>query len=153
MIAQMLRKENIQILDQVADWQEAVRVSVKPLVQTGFVEPRYADGIIENARELGPYFVLTDDVALLHGRPEQGVIEKQLAVTVVHKSVDFSGDKSRQARLLVTLAATNGEDHIDVMATLAELFMNEEKIRQVINSKSAEEVYQIFLAAEEAALE
>ena len=40
MIAQMLRKENIQILDQVADWQEAVRVSVKPLVQTGFVEPR-----------------------------------------------------------------------------------------------------------------
>ena len=97
MIAQMLQKENIQILDQVADWQEAVRVSVEPLVRTGFVEPRYADGIIANALELGPYFVLTDDVALLHGRPEQGVIEKQLAVTVVHKSVDFSGDGTRQA--------------------------------------------------------
>ena len=53
----------------------------------------------------------------------------------------------------MTLAATNGEDHIDVMATLAELFMNEEKILQVIDSKSAEEVYRIFLAAEEAALQ
>lgn len=148
MIADMLKKENIQIVDRVADWQEAVRISVQPLVDTGFVESRYIDGIIANTIEFGPYYVLVDDVALIHGRPEQGVIEKQLAVTIVREPVAFAADGSHQARLMVTLAATDGEAHIDVMRALAELFMDSEKIEQLVKSDSVDEIYQIFLDAE-----
>ena len=39
----------------------------------------YAKGIIDITNEMGPYYVLTDDVALIHGRPETGVLKKQLA--------------------------------------------------------------------------
>jgi len=148
MIAEMLKKENIQIIDQVSDWREAIRVSVQPLVDTGYVEPRYIDGIISNTEEMGPYYVLCDDVALLHGRPEQGVKEKQLGVTIVRKPVAFAEDGSHQARLLVTLAATDGEAHIDVMRALAELFMDESKIAELVSSDSVDEIYQIFLDSE-----
>lgn len=148
MIADMLKKENIQIVDRVADWQEAVRISVQPLVDTGYVESRYIDGIIENTLQFGPYYVLVDDVALIHGRPEQGVIEKQLAVTVVKEPVVFSEDGSHNARLLVTLAATDGEAHIDVMRALAELFMDADKIEQLVNAASTDVIYQIFLDAD-----
>lgn len=144
----MLKKENIQIVDRVADWQEAVRISVQPLVDTGYVESRYIDGIIENTLQFGPYYVLVDDVALIHGRPEQGVIEKQLAVTVVKEPVVFSEDGSHNARLLVTLAATDGEAHIDVMRALAELFMDADKIEQLVNAASTDVIYQIFLDAD-----
>ena len=37
MIADMLKKENIQIIDSIPDWREAIRVSVQPLVDTGYV--------------------------------------------------------------------------------------------------------------------
>lgn len=150
MIADMLKKDNIQIVERVADWKEAVRVSVQPLVDTGFVEPRYIDGIIENTIEFGPYYVLVDDVALIHGRPEQGVIEKQAAVTIIRESVAFAEDGSKQARLMVTLAATDGEAHIDVMRALAELFMDSDKIEQLVKSDSVDEIYQIFLDADTA---
>ena len=150
MIADMLKKENIQIVDRVADWKEAVRVSVQPLVDTGYVESRYIDGIIENTLEFGPYYVLVEDVALIHGRPEQGVNEKQLAVTIVREPVHFAEDGSKDARLLVTLAATDGEAHIDVMRALAVLFMDSDKIEQLVGSDSIDEIYQIFVDAETA---
>lgn len=148
MIEDMLKLENIQIMDEVPDWKEAVRVSVQPLVEAGCVEPRYIDGIIQNTLEFGPYYVITDDVALIHGRPEQGVMEKQLAVTVVRKKVAFGDDGSHTARLLVALAAVDGESHIDVMRSLAELFMDADKIRQLVEAESAEVIYRIFEEAD-----
>lgn len=147
MVLDMLKKENVQIIQNVSDWKEAVRVSIQPLVDGGYVEPRYIDGVIENTIEYGPYYVLAEDVALIHGRPEQGVKEKQLAVTVLREAVQFS-ETSFPARLLVTLAATDGESHIDVMRGLANIFMDEEKIKEIVNAKSADEVYQLFLEAD-----
>ena len=38
MISEMLRKENIQILDHIDDWKEAVHISMKPLEDKGYVE-------------------------------------------------------------------------------------------------------------------
>ena len=83
---------NVRILDRVEDWQQAIHVSLEPLICGGYVEPRYADEIIRSTEEIGPYYVLTEDIALIHGRPEQGVIRKQLAVTVVREPVRFSED-------------------------------------------------------------
>ncbi len=154
MIADMLKKENVQIIDRVADWKEGVRVSIQPLVDGGYVETSYIDGVIANTIEFGPYYVLVDDVALIHGRPEQGVNEKQLAVTIVREPVTFAGKGTeKKARLLVALAATDGEAHIDVMRTLAELFMDEAKIEQLVQSQSTDEIYQIFLDADTAQAE
>ena len=70
-------KRNIQILDHIDDWKEAVHISMKPLEDKGYVEPRYAEEIIRNTEEIGPYYILTEDIALIHGRPEQGVLKKQ----------------------------------------------------------------------------
>lgn len=147
MVLDMLKKENVQIVQRVEDWKEAVRISIQPLVDGGYVESRYIDGVIENTIEYGPYYVLVENVALIHGRPEQGVKEKQLAVTVLKEPVQFS-ETSFPARLLVTLAATDGESHIDVMRALAGIFMDTDKINEILEANSAEEVYQLFLEAD-----
>lgn len=147
MVLDMLKKENVQIVQRVEDWKEAVRISIQPLVDGGYVESRYIDGVIENTIEYGPYYVLVENVALIHGRPEQGVKEKQLAVTVLKEPVQFS-ETSFPARLLVTLAATDDESHIDVMRALAGIFMDTDKINEILEANSAEEVYQLFLEAD-----
>lgn len=147
MISEMFKKENIQILECVENWQQAVHLSLKPLEAGGYVEPRYADEIIRSTEEMGPYYVLTDDVALVHGRPEQGVIKKQLAVTIVREPVVFSED-SYPVRILIALAATDSNSHVDVMRVLASIFIDEEKIKTLANSKSAEEIYEFFLNEE-----
>ena len=47
MILDMLKKENVQILDHVDDWKEAITVSLRSLEEQGYVTPDYAKGIID----------------------------------------------------------------------------------------------------------
>lgn len=147
MISEMLKKENVRILDRVEDWKQAIHVSLEPLVRGGYVEPRYADEIIRSTEEIGPYYVLTEDIALVHGRPEQGVIKKQLAVTVVREPIQFSED-SFPVRLLIALAATDANSHLDVMQVLASIFLDESKIREIVEAESTEKIYDLLLMEE-----
>lgn len=140
---EMLNRDNIQIVDACADWEQAVHVAVKPLVDGGFVTPAYADGIIENTHKYGPYFVLAPNLALLHARPEQGVIHQQLAVCVLREGVVFKEGDDPVA-VLITLAAENPNDHIDVMKILATMFSDPQKITQIAQAQSVEEIYNLF---------
>lgn len=142
----MLSLTNICIVDACKDWQDAVHVAVQPLVNGGFVTPAYIDGIIENTHKFGPYFVLAPNLALLHARPEQGVIHQQLAVCVVRKGVVFKeGDDP--VSVLVTLAAENPNDHIDVMRTIATLFADPANIEAVAKAPDVQAVYDLFVRA------
>ena len=144
MILDMLKKENVRILDRVEGWEDAIIVSLQSLVEQGYVTENYGKAIIDITNEMGPYYVLTENVALIHGRPETGVLEKQLAVTVLREPVKFSED-GYPVRLLVALAATDSESHLAVMQTLAELFMSENAINDIINAEKAEDVYEYLV--------
>ncbi|MDY2787944.1 MAG: PTS sugar transporter subunit IIA [Atopobium sp.] len=143
----MLKFENVQILQSVKDWEQSVHVAVQPLVDGGYAEARYIDGIIANAKELGPYFVLCPDLALLHARPEQGALKQQLAVTVLREPVRFK-EEGPDVRLLVTLVATDSDSHINVMRQLAMMFGDPANIAKVVEATSEQEIYDLFLAQE-----
>lgn len=141
----MLKRENVQIVEKVGSWEESVRVAVQPLVDQGYVESRYIDGIIDNAKEFGPYFVICPDLALLHARPDQGVLKRQLAVTVLREPIRFK-EEGPDVRVLVTLAATDADGHIEVMRRLATMFCDPDNITKIAESPSADEIYDFFVA-------
>lgn len=145
-IEDMLKRENVQILEGVDSWEEAVRVAVAPLVRGGYVEERYIDGIIENTHEMGPYYVLCPDFALLHARPEQGAIKQQLALTLLRKPVRFKPE-GPDVRVLVTLAAVDADSHIDAIRRLATLFADPANITRLAESETVDEAYELFAGA------
>lgn len=147
-MASMLKRKNVQIVEKVGSWEESVHVAVQPLVDQGYVESRYIDGIISNAKEFGPYFVICPDLALLHARPDQGVLKRQLAVTVLREPVRFK-EEGPDVRVLVTLAATDADGHIEVMRRLATMFCDPDNITKIAEAPSADEVYDYFTAPEE----
>lgn len=140
---QMLKRENVQVVQACDDWEQAIHVAVQPLVDGGYVKPEYIGAIIGNAYALGPYFVIAPDLALLHARPEQGAIKRQLAVTVVREGVEF--ERGEPCRILVTLAAEDADSHIDVMRILAGMFVDSDYIEKVANAADADEVYRLFV--------
>ena len=146
----MLKRENVRIVESVGSWEDAIRVGVTPLVEDGSVEPRYIDGIIENTYTMGPYYVLCPDLALLHARPEQGVIKQQLALTLLRKPVRFKPE-GPDVRVLVTLAAEDANSHIGVMQQLAMFFGDPENIIRLAEAKTEDEAYRLFTATPVAA--
>ncbi len=141
---EMLKRENVQILASVRDWKEAIEKSIEPLIAGGYATPDYIAGVIANTEELGPYYVLAEDIALIHARPEQGALQNQLAVTVVREPVHFAEDGTKDARVLVALSAVDGEAHIGVMQKLAEIFVDPAKITAIAEASNEDAIYAIF---------
>lgn len=147
-VSDMLKLENVSVVDGVDTWEDAIRLAIRPLLEGGFVEARYADEIIRSTREMGPYYVLTEDVALIHGRPEDGVKQGQIAITLLKHPIRFAED-SFDVRLLVALAAEDADSHIDVMRVLAGIFMDEHEIDRIVHLESPRDIYRAFIEESE----
>ena len=140
----LLKQENVQICNGKTGWEDAVRISVKPLEDGGYVTPAYKEEIIANVKNLGPYIALTEDIALPHARPEQGVLESQLAVTLFKDPVAFN-EEHRSTRLFVALAASDGEKHLSTLSALIELFQDEGKVQTMLAAEDPEKLFQCFV--------
>lgn len=145
-IYNMLKLENVRILPGVKDWKDAIHVAVQPLVDGGYCEARYIDEIIKNTEKLGPYYVLCDNLALIHGSTDQGVLKRQIAITLLEEPIKFKEDGC-DVRILITLAATDPESHMEVLQAMSELFSDEESMNRVLNAKDEKEIYDLFVAA------
>lgn len=145
-MTEMLKEKNVQIVQNVKDWVDAIHVAVTPLVEQGYCESRYIDGIIRNTEKFGPYYVLCENLALLHANSSDGVISKQIAVTVLKEPVKFKPD-GFDVRILVTLAAEDSESHMSAMRAISNIFLNESSIQKVLDATSTKEIYDIFVTA------
>lgn len=147
MISDMLQKKNVEILDSVSDWQEAIYKSTKNLIDQGYITENYPKVIIELTEKYGAYYVLCPDVALVHARPEDGVIHKQLAVTLVKKPVTFMG-KEDTVRLIIILAAEDSESHLEALQQIAEIISDEKQVKSLVEMKDADSLYEEFISVQ-----
>ncbi|NBK92653.1 PTS sugar transporter subunit IIA [bacterium 1XD21-13] len=144
MITEMLKPENVRIVTEACDWERAIEISTQALVDQGYITEQYPKTIIETTKKHGAYYVLCPDVALAHARPEDGVVKKQLALTLFRHPICFPNKKDT-VRLIITLAAEDSNSHLDVLAQLAELLNDDSRIKLCVNMDSTEKLYEEFV--------
>ena len=139
----LLKAENVQILDHAADWKEAIIQSVLPLEKGGFVTEEYKQAVVANVEEFGPYICIAPHVAMPHARPEQGALQTQVAVTLFREEVSFEREDAR-ANLFIALAATDSNRHLEALMQISELLQDEEKAEAMLHAADAAELYSYF---------
>lgn len=139
----LIKESNVQILEGAADWKDAVCQAVAPLERDGFVTEAYKKAIIENVEQLGPYICIAPHIALPHARPEQGVLESQIAVTLFRREVDFNREDA-SANLFIALAAADSNSHLDVLMQITDILQDEERVADILRAKDETELYQYF---------
>lgn len=130
---------------KAADWTEAIRLAAKPLLDDGAIKSEYIDAMIESVKVNGPYFVITKGVALAHARPNCGVIRSGLKITLLDEPVAFGAGENDPVSLIITLAATGNNDHLDVLSEIAEILMDSDKMDKIMNAKTAEELHKYLI--------
>lgn len=143
---ELLSLENIQIIPSVGDWKEAIHVAVTPMIEQGYCKPSYLDNIIKNTLEMGPYYVLCENLALLHARSDQGAIKKQIAITLLKEPIKFKTD-GYDVRVLVTLVAEDSQSHMKAIQAIANIFGDETSIQKIIYASSPKEIYDVFISS------
>ncbi|EHI70755.1 PTS sugar transporter subunit IIA [Streptococcus ictaluri] len=120
-------------------WQEAVKLAVTPLVESGAVEERYYQAIIESTEHYGPYYILMPGMAMPHARPEDGVNRDAFSLITLKEPVTFSDGK--KAQVLLALAATSSAIHTSVaIPQIIALFELDNAIDRLVACQSAQEV-------------
>ena len=114
MLKEML-KEKIQIIEDAENWEEAIKISAKPLLDNNNIEYRYVDSIINNIYKYGAYIVLVDGAAMAHSRPEDGVIKMGMSFLKIKNGIDFYKTENK-VYLFFTLAAEDSSSHQDAMS-------------------------------------
>lgn len=146
MIEQLLKEENCRILEGARDWKDAVYVSLEPLIRQGYCTEEYVQAVYDATDEYGPYYVLTDDLALIHASNKVGVNQTQMAVTVLKEPVHFTED-GPGVRILVALAAIDGNAHVDGMAAVMGLFGDDDKSEDILNAPDGKTIYDLFVSS------
>lgn len=139
-----LTKELISFTKGFENWEDAIKFSSKSLLENGYINQSYVDAMIESVKEFGPYIVIAPNIAMPHARPEAGSNKVGFAVTLCEEPVSFSDAPEHQARLMVTLSCVNADTHLMMLQALVMVLADEEKFEKILNSKTKEEILDIF---------
>jgi mannitol/fructose-specific phosphotransferase system IIA component (Ntr-type) len=148
-LSRMLSKETIALGLGVRDWQEAVREAGSLLVNSGGVEPRYVEAMVQMVQEIGPYIVIAPGVALPHARPEDGVKRPCMSLVTLSPPINFGNEHNDPVKLVFAFGTTDKKAHIDALAELARLLGDSTKLEGLERALSAEEILKLIDGEEE----
>ena len=126
----VLNKDNVKLKVKASDWEEAVRIGAGMLVEQGCAKQSYVDGIIASVKELGPYIVIADGIAMPHTRPEQGAIGIGC------------GDDS-EVKVMICFSAVDSESHMDILKMIVE-FVERGLIDDIAKATTYEELLEVI---------
>lgn len=137
--------DNIVIAhDENLSVNDALDITCSKLIEQGKVEQSYLEAIKVKHKEIGAYYVLAPKIAMPHARPEDGVNEAALQITVFKKGVDLESEDNGDVFFSVTLAAMDSDSHIQTIVALSELFQNDDDIDAIIAAEDESEVRAIL---------
>lgn len=143
-LAKWLNNEKIQYVESVTDWQEALVIAGRPLLSEGAISQDYIDAIIQQKKEIGPFFVIAPQIAMPHARPEQGAHKLGLSIVLLGTAVKFDSEENDTVKAIFMFAAPDSNSHIEMISQLAEVLSDEEIMAQIFKASSKEALMTIL---------
>lgn len=72
LLSELLKEDYIQLDISVENFDEAIKASAQPLLTADVIENEYISSILSIYHEIGPYIVITKQIALPHAPIEKG---------------------------------------------------------------------------------
>ena len=147
MIAEFAKEQFIKVNALADSWKDAIVQAGELLLNNDCIEPCYVQEMIRMVEEAGPYMVIAPGVALAHARPEDGVKKIGLAFMTLKNPVEFGNPDNDPVRLVIALGAVDNSSHLEVIAEMAELLIDEnamEKLYACGNAKEMAEFLRTF---------
>ncbi|ADO49135.1 PTS sugar transporter subunit IIA [[Enterobacter] lignolyticus] len=107
-----------QFRERCGTWQEAVKQACLPLEARGMVTPAYAQAIIRETEQQGPWYILSPAFALPHARPEEGVISDKTHLSLLCLKEAVAFPEHPEVRLVIVLAAASSIQHLEMIQRL-----------------------------------
>lgn len=132
----ILSKNRISLQASATDRSDAIRQAGDLLVKSGCVLPEYVDGMLKRETTMSTY--LGSGVAIPHGVYENRdhVLQTGISALQIPQGVEWDED-GEPVYLVIGIAAT-GDEHVGVLANLAEAVEDETILNELIHATDPE---------------
>lgn len=134
--------ERIAFKDMMNSWEEAIKVAAGPLLKEGFIKQEYMDAMIQNVHVNGAYMIIVPGFAMPHARPECGAVKTGMSILHLKEPVEFP--EEQKVQVLLALAAADANVHLDAMADIAEILIDDDKMERLFGAKEASQIREVF---------
>jgi mannitol/fructose-specific phosphotransferase system IIA component/galactitol-specific phosphotransferase system IIB component len=136
----VLLKENIRVNLETISSDEAIVFCGKRLVESGYVEEKYIQGMLDRDHSLSVF--MGNKIALPHGEYEykKNILKSGIVVDIYPNGIDWHGE---MVNLVVGLAGI-GEDHMQILSNIATVFGEIEEVDKVLVHQDVEEIYRLL---------
>jgi mannitol/fructose-specific phosphotransferase system IIA component len=135
--AGVLTSDTIRVGQRASDRDDAIRQCGRLLVEAGAVEEPYAAAMLE--RELSISTYMGEGVAIPHGTDasRRHVLRTTVAVLQFPDGVDWGGAGTVYVCIAI---ASSGEEHLPLIAALAQVLLTADRAAELRTAASAERV-------------
>ena len=140
---ELLYPENVRTGCKSDTKENVIRAVGQMLVDFGYVNPSYVDAMVKREETFSTF--MGNELALPHGVEDgKGINKKEvkasgIAVMVFPEGTDWGG---QLVKVVVGIAGV-GEEHLQILAAIAEVALEEGSMERLI-SGSPEDVYQML---------
>jgi mannitol/fructose-specific phosphotransferase system IIA component len=122
--------------------EEAIRAIGEVMVRRGDVTPRYVAGMLEKERQFNT--CITDGVALPHGTAavRNEVIRDSVVFVQFPDGIDWGDGKT--VYLALGFGGTGDQQHLDLLASIAAILQQSEKVAKLRAARNEDEVISIL---------
>ena len=138
----VLIKESILTNKVFLDNKEATIAAGNLLLENGYIEKEYIDSMLEKLEIQSFATYIGNGVAIPHGMSDGSkyVTNTGISVIQVPEGVDWNDEK---AYIVVGIAA-NSDDHMNVLASLADAIEDVEDAKKLWSETSVEKIYELL---------
>jgi phosphocarrier protein FPr len=131
----ILSLDRIQVQATAIDKKDAIRKAGELLVKTGCVVPGYVDGMLAREETMSTY--IGNGVSIPHGEFDnrEDILQTGISVLQVPEGVEW--EEGEKAYLIIGIAAQSDE-HIGVLAKLADVIDDEDMAEKLGQTKDPE---------------
>lgn len=144
MLTDWINDSNLKLLTHTDNWRKAVEIALQPMIDNGAVQPQYLNAIYDMHEQIGPYYVLGEGIAMPHARPEEGVNHTALSLLIISEGVNFGSEDNDPVYVIFALAAIDSHSHIEMIASLSQLFCRDGVVEQLRQARDKSAVLNIL---------
>ncbi|OLS03203.1 ascorbate-specific phosphotransferase enzyme IIA component [Tissierella creatinophila DSM 6911] len=144
MLKDIITKDTIRLNVDAKDWEDAVRIGGTLLVNVHAAEERYVDAMIETVKDIGPYIVILEGIAMPHARPEKGALKMGMSLVTLKNPIEFGNEENDPVKLVISFCAVDSKTHLKALSQLMVLLEDEDNIESILHSDSVDDVIRII---------
>ena len=141
-LKKMLNKNNVQFVNKVSDWKEAITKAGNILQKNGFIKQEYIEEMIKLIEKHGAYIIIEEGMAIPHAPISKNVLKTGISLLIVKEKVLFPNGKG--ANIFLSFATINKTEHLGILNDLFELITKYNFIEKISKITEYEELEEFF---------